>query len=51
MTAVMDLVLCAKPAAAQWGENALVSFEANQVNIHINSEGAARLQDIQKPGR
>ena len=51
MTAVMDLVLCAKPAAAQWGENALVSFEANQVNIHINSEGVARLQDIQKAGR
>lgn len=51
MTAVMDLVLCAKPAAAQWGQNALVSFEANQVNIHINSEGVARIQDIQKAGR
>ncbi|MGY5452884.1 aminopeptidase PepB [Agarivorans sp. MS3-6] len=51
MTAVMDLVLCAKPAAAQWGDNALISFEANQVNVHVTSQGASRLQDIQKAAR
>ncbi|GDY25642.1 aminopeptidase [Agarivorans sp. Toyoura001] len=51
MTAVMDLVLCAKPAAAHWGDNALISFEANQVNVHVTSQGASRLQDIQKAAR
>ncbi|UPW17193.1 aminopeptidase PepB [Agarivorans sp. TSD2052] len=51
MTAVMDLVLCAKPAAAQWGDNALISFETNQVNVHVTSQGASRLQDIQKAAR
>ncbi|WP_427976917.1 aminopeptidase PepB [Agarivorans sp.] len=51
MTAVLELVLCAKPADAVWGDKALVSFANNQVNIHISSEGAERLQDIQKAAR
>ncbi|WP_432464672.1 aminopeptidase PepB [Agarivorans sp. QJM3NY_33] len=51
MTTVLDVVLCAKAAPAQWGNKALISFTADQVIVHVVSEGSTRLQDIQKAAR